>query len=594
MRTNKILAAAATASLLAVAACGGAGEGDGNGGGNGGGDSGNSANAEPAWGVPPATDPLPMPQQGKRYDNPQPRENIKDGGTLKLPLSELGPNFNAFSVDGNSVYVDQVWQWIAPQLWNISPAGEPSPNPDYLESVELVDKDPETVKYVINSEATWNNGDPITWKAFETTWKTQNGKTDKYNPAATTGYDSIGSVEQGDNPKVAVVTFAKPFYPYQLVFGNLEHPKNEDPKFYKKGWVNDLNPDLMAGPYTVSSLSKKKLVLEPNPKWWGKEPKLDKVIYTQMESKAQVNAFQNGEIAATSVRTAERMKQVSDMDDVLLKRGFRPFTGVLTLRKYDELFQDKNGRKGFVLGLNREKLANIRFQGMDWDEEPPGSSLGYPWLDTYEDNIKDLHYDADEAKQTLEQAGWTMGDGDYRHKDGETAKVNFVWFSDDPTVAAMARAVQQMEKKIGIKVKLDNRPTSEFSKTLTQTQDYDAIFFGWSGDNPFYWVGLCQIYCENSESNFSDLGNEELDELLKKPTTISDLDKAAKVGNEAESKALHLFGIFPLHNGPQQVITKKGLANISNFVRGLAGFYSAPAENVGWMTDDALQDRGND
>src|SRR5699024_5561446 len=149
--------------------------------------------------------------------------------------------------------------------------------------------------------------------AFETNWKTQSGESDKYNPAATSGYSSIKSVEKGDDEKEAIVTFDEPYYPYESVFSTLEHPKNKDPEFYKEGWVNDLNPDLLAGPYTVDDLSKNELVLVPNPDWWGAKPKLDKIVYTQMEDTAEVNAFQNGEIDLASVGTSGRLKQVEDM-----------------------------------------------------------------------------------------------------------------------------------------------------------------------------------------------------------------------------------------------------------------------------------------
>src|SRR5699024_12447541 len=195
-------------------------------------------------------------------------------------------------------------------------------------------------------------------------------------------------------------------------------------------------------------------------------PKLDKVVYTQMDEGAEVKAFKNGQIALAEVGSANQLEQVEGMDDVLLKRGFQPKTGVFTMRKYGALFDEKPGRKAFVLSMNREKLAKVQFQGLDWEEEPPGSALLYPWMDTYEDNLEDMHYNPDEAKKVLEDAGWTKGDDGYRHKDGKTAQVRYVWFSDDSTDKAMARAVQKMAKQVGIKVKLDNRPATQFSKTL--------------------------------------------------------------------------------------------------------------------------------
>ncbi len=604
MKTKKMLAVVFAASLLSVAACGG---GSDNGNDNASDTSGNNTSgasgtsestsspsessstggasggsAMPAEGVPPNTDPLPMPVAGKRYDNPQPRSALKDGGELTLPITEIGPNFNAFSVDGNTLYMNDLWYWTMPNLWNLTVGGKATPNKDYLLSAKLVNESPETVKYVLNPKAKWNNGDPITWKAFETVWKTQNGKTDKYNPASTDGYSSIKSVEKGKKPNIAIVTFGTKFYPWQVLFSTLEPPKNIDPKFYKKGWVNKFHNDLAAGPYIVKSQSKTEITFVPNPKWWGPEPKLDKITYKQMEDTASINAFQNEEVDVTSVGSADRLSQIKDMKNVLVERGFQTSTSVYTLRKYSPFFKEKNARKAFVLGTDRTQLAKIRFQGMNWEEEPPGSELMYPFQDTYEDNMKGLHYDPDAAKKLLDEAGWTMGDDGYRHKDGKTAEIRYVTFSDDPTHRAMARAQQQMMKQIGIKMDIITKKNSEFSKTLTETKDYDVVAMGWSGSDPYGYVYNCQLYCSDSQSNFSGLGNKQLDKQLKKPTTIPDIDKAAHVGNQAEAEALRLFGTFPLYNGPSQYAVTKGLANTQP-ITGVSGFLTVQPYNVGWM-----------
>src|SRR4051794_13788404 len=61
-----------------------------------------AAAPEPLWGVPPNTKPLPLPEKGKAYNNPQPRDNIKDGGSLTVAIAELRGNWNTFSADGHS------------------------------------------------------------------------------------------------------------------------------------------------------------------------------------------------------------------------------------------------------------------------------------------------------------------------------------------------------------------------------------------------------------------------------------------------------------------------------------------------------------
>jgi peptide/nickel transport system substrate-binding protein len=233
-----------------------------------------STQPQPPEGVPAGTEPLPLPEPGKAYNNPQPRDNIQDGGTLTLPIGGFGPNFNPLNADGNNGEVTAILRWMAPRLWNYTPSGGVAPNPDYLLSVEQTSESPETFKLTLNPKARWNDGTPIDWTAFDATWKTQNGSDARYNPASTDGYRSIGSVAKGEKDNEVIVTFKEPFYPFEFVFAEIQHPKNLDPEFYKTGWVNNLNPELLAGPFTLEALNADSLTLVRNPKWWGDTAKL--------------------------------------------------------------------------------------------------------------------------------------------------------------------------------------------------------------------------------------------------------------------------------------------------------------------------------
>ena len=134
-------------------------------------------------------------------------------------------------------------------------------------SAELIDKNPETVKFTLNPSAKWNDGTPIDWRTFETTWKVQSGEDKRFNPSSTVGYSSIGNVTKGDNDNEVIVTFKEPFYPFEYLFATLAHPRNMDPDFFKTGWVRNLHPELLAGPFTVDSLTEDRLILKRNPNW---------------------------------------------------------------------------------------------------------------------------------------------------------------------------------------------------------------------------------------------------------------------------------------------------------------------------------------
>src|SRR3954451_14129936 len=180
---NAVLAVIAVLSMALAACSGGPGQGDGNGG-------------ETAQSL-----------AEKAQYNPQPYENIKDGGTLTTSLPEISPQFNTFQTDGTA-YTLTVWHWYNPILITFTSDGDAVYNPDYLTDVKQETVDGNTrITYTINPKATYNDGAPIDWHSFETTWKTSSG-TDKASSALSTdGYDRIASVTRGADDKQAVVTF---------------------------------------------------------------------------------------------------------------------------------------------------------------------------------------------------------------------------------------------------------------------------------------------------------------------------------------------------------------------------------------------------
>jgi len=203
----------------------------------------------------------------------------------------------------------------------------------------------------------------------------------------------------------------------------------------------------------------------------------------------------------------------------------------------------------------------------------------FTWQQGYRDNMQDLHYDPAQAAALLDAAGWKLGDDGFRHKGGVLAEFTYVDFGDDPIVVALARAQQKIMKDIGLQMNIDIRKTADFGTTFTN-RDFDTAIIAWGATDPFGFINVCQLYCSDSESNFSGLGNKELDAVLRKPATIANRAAAIQAANEAEAQALHLYGMLPLFNGPRMTAVKAGLAN-----NGPAGFLVPVPEDVGWQKD---------
>lgn len=554
MRSTRTTIAAVVAALsLGLAGCGG---------GSGGSD----------------TPAPPLTNEGQY--NPQPYENIRDGGTYTTATTEITPQFNLFHGD-STADTRRVWNWYNPVLVTFSPTGDPVFNPDYLVSATEENVDGDTrITYTINPQAVFNDGTPLDWRAFETTWKVSNGKEPAYIVSSTDGYDRITSVTRGADDRQVVVTFDGINVWWPGLFNNLVHPAVNSPEVFNQGYLNNPHPEWGAGPYTITRLDQQggTISFERNPKWWGKRGKLDSRVIVVYESQASLNAFKNGQIDATSASTAERLAQVQNLPGVEIRRSTTPANFLFTFNGQSPILSDPAVRKALMQAIDRVQLGKVLHQGLGYEEAPPGSLIAFPFQEGYQDNFaKLITFDPEAAKAGLDAAGWVPGPDGVRVKDGKPFVIDYVRLGDNPTTGAVATATAAMLKNVGVTLNIRQAASSEFSSILTQ-RNFDLFFSGYLSSDPYGLAYICQIYCSNSTLNSSKTGQPELDAEVRAVNLLPSAEEQYAAGNEVELKALATYGVMPIENGPTIVAVKQGLANV-----GASLFYTPLPEMVGWQ-----------
>src|SRR5699024_1159818 len=148
------------------------------------------------------------------------------------------------------------------------------------------------------------------------------------------------------------------------------------------------------------------------------------------------------------------------------RRGYETFISVYSMGQDSPLFTHDYAREAFVRSIDRRQLAEIRFQGLSWEEEPPGSTVMYPWQDNYVDNLEGLDHDVAAAESLMEEQGWSRNENGIFEKDGQSATFTYVIFGDTPMDSALASAQQNMAKEAGLDMKIETRPQAEFSTTM--------------------------------------------------------------------------------------------------------------------------------
>ncbi|MFT0846396.1 ABC transporter family substrate-binding protein [Actinomycetaceae bacterium L2_0104] len=567
MKKRGIVAAFAVAALT-LSACGGSGDGgDTNGGGS-------------ASGTP--TEVKPADYLHAEYDE------LKQGGTLTLPINEISEQQNPFHQDGTG-YTSNLWYWYNPQFALYDDEGTWSFNPDYFDDVTAEEVDGNTVvTYKIKEEAVYNDGTPIDYRTFETTWLASNGESEGYLPSSTDGYERIASVEPGESDKEAVVTFDGIYAWWEGLFNLGLNPAVDSADAFENLYRNAVQPDLGAGPYKVDNfdVGAGTVSFVPNENWWGDPGKLDKVTYRQMEASASLNAFLNGEIDSVDTRTSERLTAVQGMEGINIYTAMSPSNALLMLNSGNDILSDINVREAVFSAIDRSVLADITFQGLDYSEPLPGSFILFPTQEGYNDNLSEaLTYDPEHAKEILDEAGWTAAsDGAVREKDGEQLSIRFVLIGDDPAPKNRAVAMQQSLAEVGIELTIDERPSSDFSKVYTE-KDFDVFAMAFSSTDPFGVAYFDQIYGSDSGLNFSGTGTEEFDKKIADLAKIGDADEQIAAANELEVEAFELYGIMPLYNGPGIRAEKEGLANFGGDTgnQSSIGFSVRPKQEIGWV-----------
>ena len=511
--------------------------------------------------------------------NPLERDQIKDGGELTLPILEVPEQSN--SLHGNAI-VDgtTLWRWYNPQMTLADGDGTWHPNPAYLTNVNAEEVDGKTVvTYDINPDAVFNDGTPIDWRVFETMWKFNNAENPDVVANSTDGYDQIESVTAGESDKQAVVTYKQAYPWWQALFDRVLHPSVADAQTFNEGYLKNPHPEWGAGPYKVDQFDYNSGTVSfvPNEKWWGEKPKLDKVTYRQMESQATINAYQAGEVDAVEITNKDHLAVAKTVKDTTLRGTLRPSNYLVTLNAKTPTLEDVKVREAVFTGLNRETLAQVRFNGMDYTENLPGSFALFQNQKGYQDNFGGLvTYDQDKAKQLLDEAGWAEGGDGIREKDGKKLTLRYVTFGDSQLVKSTAAAMQKMLKDIGVDLQVEERPSSDFSQVIAE-REFDVLTSGFMSYDPYGVAYFKQVYASDSELNKSGTGTPEMDEKIAELQQLPTQEEQIERANELEKEALQQYGIMPYVNGPQLYATKNGLANYGSYA-----FALVPKENIGW------------
>ncbi|GAS86244.1 ABC transporter family substrate-binding protein [Mycolicibacterium brisbanense] len=499
--------------------------------------------------------------------NPQDVANLKQGGNLRLALTEFPSNFNPLHLDGNTGDVGSLSKPTLPRAFTIAADGTTTVNTDYFTSVELTSKNPQVVTYTINPKAVWSDGTPITWEDIKSQIDATNGKNPAFVIAAPNGSERVASVTRGVDDRQAVMTFAEPYADWQGMFaGNgrlLPKSMTENPEVFNKGQLNGPGPS--AGPFIVSNLDRgaQRITLTRNPKWWGTPPLLDSMTYSVLDDAARIPALQNNTIDATGTASLDELTIARNTPGISIRRAPSPSWYHLTFNGAPgAILADKALRQAVAKGIDRQAIANITQRGLTDNPVPLNNHIYVAGQKGYQDNSADVAFDPEKAKSELDALGWKLN-GQFREKDGKQLVIRDVLY-DAGSTRQVAQIAQNTLAQIGVKLVIDTKPGTGFFTNFISKGDFDIAQFAFLGD-AFPLGSLTQIYTQNGASNFGKIGSPEIDAKIEETLRELDPDKARTLANELDKMLFAEVFSLPLFQSPGNVAVRSNLANFGAF-----------------------------
>ncbi|WP_280243623.1 ABC transporter family substrate-binding protein [Nocardia abscessus] len=507
--------------------------------------------------------------------NPKNRDEVREGGNLRLAVTSFPANWNTLSTDGNDGEIGDIERPLMPRAFDVDAAGNLTVDKDFFTDVALTGTNPQQVTYTINPQAVWSDGNPITWEDIAAQAHALSGRDKRFLIAITNGFEFVEKVERGVDDRQAVLTFNHPFGEWRGQFAGdtALFPKSvtADPESFNKGLVDRLGPS--AGPFVVQSTdrSQGRIVLGRNPKWWGETPKLDTITYSVLDHAAWAGALQNNELDLIRLASIDEVKTVRNTDGLVIRRAPGNRWRHITFNGAPgSILADPRLRVAISKAIDRQGIATATQNGLVENPKPLNNHIFLQGQDGYQDNSAPVAYDPDQAARELDALGWKLN-GDVREKDGRKLEIRDVMYND-PLWIQIAQIIQQNLARIGVKLTIDTKPGAGYFTDVIIPGDFDAAQFIFSGD-AFAMSDIRQIYYydpNDLQGNYGRIGSPELNALIERTLTELDPKKAIELANEVDRKVFEEGHSLPLTQSDGSYGARADLANIGS--PGLASY----------------------
>ena len=370
------------------------------------------------------------------------------------------------------------------------------PVPDALSEVPTiangdVARDGLTLRYKLRHNILWHDGEKLTCRDLRFTWQ---AVTNPHNNAQTTvGYDAIKDIDCRD-PYVAVVHMKHVYAPFlqQLWSVNGNAPILPEHLLARyndaKGSFNTApyqSAPIGSGPFRFVAWDRGSDVrMAAFDKYFRGRPGLNEVIYKIIpDGNTLVTQLVTHEVdlgfnmPATSWNRERAIPGTIAIAPIIYNYVHIDFN----LRR--PLFSDVRVRRALTYAIDRPSLLQKVQHGLGQLADTFFDATLSP--DDVNRDVMTYPYNPVKARALLDAAGWHVGPGGIRVRNGQRLAFTFSTQTEASTGRALQAQVQSYWHAVGADVTIKNYPTSQFfandATGILTSGKYDVATYSWAG-----------------------------------------------------------------------------------------------------------------
>jgi oligopeptide transport system substrate-binding protein len=362
---------------------------------------------------------------------------------------------------------------------------------------------------------------------------------------------TLAGVKAIDNTTLQITLKQPAAYFLQIMANSISFPLNQTiiNQYGQTDWVNHAAGNgIGTGPFMVKEWDHNtKMVLIPNPHWYGTKTKLTEVdmLFVNDQSTA-FKAYQAGQynfawnIGPQDLSGAKGMPGYSS--ESLLQTDLLFFSNKMAP------FNNAAVRQAFAYATDKATLATAILKGA----AVPAPTIIPPGMPGYQPNYQGLTYDKSKALAALQSAY------------PDVSKVPPITFSypNSQVSDSEAAALQQMwQTALGIQVKLLPVELNAYN-TETANHQVQFGFTQWSADfpDPYDWLTLNLF--STASNNSGDWNNPQFDQTVTQAEQMTG-DARIQLYNQAEQIAITDVGWLPVDHQDMSAVIPAWVHGVS-------------------------------